>query len=779
VSANPGDAEVIRLRAIFEDLARADIEQLRRALGGLDRTSDHLGGTFRDTSGRLRTLDGRFASAGVRARVLESQLGSLRREAERTNRALGGMSDNSRGVRARTVLLGAAITALVSIIPGIVPLAGYLSAIGAAAVTAIPPAAAAIGTMALAFAGVGDAVSALASGDMDKINEAFRNLTPAGQAFAGVLIQLKPLLDGLRAAAQDGLLPGIGDALQTIAAGLGSTLETLVDTYATGLGELARQFSSSLVSPEAIQFFDYLIGKAQELDIFGKITTDTVAGIAQLIQALEPLSQVGVQILSGLASSFREFSSTVDFSAIAGYVQQTLPNVQRFFGAIGTTLGAIFQALAPVGPDVLDVLSEFLLTFASQGPAITSIFRVLLTVLEPVLQIISGPVLSLLGGLTTALQPLVERGGPALVRLFERLGGSLETVLPQVSDSLLGLLDAVLPVADSLLDELLPVVPIAADFLSQLVTALTPVIPLLGESLAGALQQLVPSLPGLVDNLVELASQLPALLPPLLDMITQLVPLLPVFVDAASSFLPILTQALIDMAPSADELAASLGVLAFVVGGVTKALQGYQAIFDLASGKSTGGSNGFGKAAANAGLNLIPGFGAIRGLGSLVGAGDTAGSHRRRGSMVGNTLAWTAAVAAGLGGLGISNLFTGGGGLGYGSGDHQAGAAVDLVGPNASRAAELANASGGFGEMHGSGAGRHAHIVPGNVDDLRRAPMGDTATSRMAPSYSYGDTSNVFQISGAQDPRAVAREVRRELGEIRRDLHERGSGSAF
>jgi hypothetical protein len=672
------------------------------------------------------------------------------------------------GLRGSTLLLGGAVAAVASIIPAIVPLAGYLSAIGAAAITAIPPAAAALGTMALAFAGVGDAVSALASGDMDKINEAFRNLTPAGQAFAQVLIGLKPVLDGLRAAAQDGLLPGVGDALQTIASGLGSTLETLVDTYATGLGELARQFSTSLVSPEAIQFFDYLIGKAQELDIFGKITTDTVAGIAQLIQALEPLSQVGVQILSGLASSFREFSSTVDFSAIAGYVQQTLPNVQRFFGAIGTTLGAIFRALAPVGPDVLDVLSEFLLTFASQGPAITSVFRVLLATLQPLLRILAGVTIPLLGALAEALQPLVDRAGPALVTFVTRFGSTLQGILPELSDSLLGLLDAVIPVADQLLDELLPIIPIAADLISQLVTALTPVIPMLGDALAGALQQLVPSLPGLVDNLVELATQLPVLLPPLLDLITQLTPLLPAFVDAAASFLPVLTQGFVDIASSATQLTVALPALADVVEALVESLGAIAESSNRLSGKSKGPS----------GNRFIDGLGGLLAIPGL-SVGDTASSHRGGGSMVGNTLAWTAAAGAALGGLGISNLFTGGGGLGYGSGDHQRGAAVDLVGPNAGRAAALANATGGFGEMHGVGASRHAHIVPGNVDDLRRAPIGDTTTSRIGSSYNYGDTSNVFQISGAQDPRAVAREVRRELGEVRRDLRERGAGSAF
>lgn len=103
-------------------------------------------------------------------------------------------------------------------------------------------------------------------------------------------------------------------------------------------------------------------------------------------------------------------------------------------------------------------------------------------------------------------------------------------------------------------------------------------------------------------------------------------------------------------------------------------------------------------------------------LGAGGGAyGDTATAH---GS--GNFAATMAAHARYASpGVKITNALTGGGGRGAGSGDHQAGRALDLVGPNLSRYAAAVRRDGGFAQFHGAGDGRHLHAVP----------AGDTPTS--------------------------------------------------
>lgn len=161
-------------------------------------------------------------------------------------------------------------------------------------------------------------------------------------------------------------------------------------------------------------------------------------------------------------------------------------------------------------------------------------------------------------------------------------------------------------------------------------------------------------------------------------------------------------------------------------------------------------------------LSVIPGVGSTIGLARQVasGVGDTSSSVAGGGN-IRNTLAGFGAVGAS--GLGISNIWIGGGGKGRGSGDHQAGRALDLVGSPGRMSAFIgrARALGDFAELHGSGSGQHVHYVPRNdyaghlVGAVRMAPggVGDTSASMAGGLYV---APGAIVVSGAGDPAAVA-----------------------
>jgi tape measure domain-containing protein len=108
-------------------------------------------------------------------------------------------------------------------------------------------------------------------------------------------------------------------------------------------------------------------------------------------------------------------------------------------------------------------------------------------------------------------------------------------------------------------------------------------------------------------------------------------------------------------------------------------------------------------------------------------SGDTRTSRARGRHGIGRTLAAHNAIAARSGArTTITNAFMGGGGRGRGSGDHQAGRALDLQGSGLHAYAREVRAGGGFAEFHGQGSGRHLHAVP----------AGDTATSRASSTSS-------------------------------------------
>lgn len=119
------------------------------------------------------------------------------------------------------------------------------------------------------------------------------------------------------------------------------------------------------------------------------------------------------------------------------------------------------------------------------------------------------------------------------------------------------------------------------------------------------------------------------------------------------------------------------------------------------------------------------------GIGGLLG--DTTTSRARgTGGNLGNTLSAHARTAAATGARPtITNALVGGGGHGHGSGDHQAGRALDLTGRGLAKYGAAMRAQGGYAAFHGAGRTRHLHVVP---------PMGDTSRS-MASSVRGRTTS--------------------------------------
>lgn len=152
--------------------------------------------------------------------------------------------------------------------------------------------------------------------------------------------------------------------------------------------------------------------------------------------------------------------------------------------------------------------------------------------------------------------------------------------------------------------------------------------------------------------------------------------------------------------------------------------------------------------------------------------GDTATSQAKAGpSMPGKALHRTLAahhsIASALGGgFRITNLLTGGGGKGRGSGDHQSGRAVDVQGPRMGDYIQAVRAQGGFAEMHGSGRGRHVHAV-----------MGDTASPARVTTASGGDTFQFYwygTVSGT-DESTVKAWVRDAVRQVERSKRERSA----
>jgi hypothetical protein len=117
-------------------------------------------------------------------------------------------------------------------------------------------------------------------------------------------------------------------------------------------------------------------------------------------------------------------------------------------------------------------------------------------------------------------------------------------------------------------------------------------------------------------------------------------------------------------------------------------------------------------------------------------------------------------------------------GLGSINSDHATGRAYDLVGQNLGQYQRLVSAGGGFAEFHGTGGGRHLHVVPGP------GAFGDTkvpvaSSNRPAPMVpggrSGGDTNYTFHIQSSENasPKQIADAVMMRIRETERSNRER------
>ena len=168
----------------------------------------------------------------------------------------------------------------------------------------------------------------------------------------------------------------------------------------------------------------------------------------------------------------------------------------------------------------------------------------------------------------------------------------------------------------------------------------------------------------------------------------------------------------------------------------------------------------------------------VKDAGGAIGGllGDTSSSRARGGGNLANTLASHASTAAATGSRPtITNALVGGGGKGHGSGDHQAGRALDLTGRGLAKYGAAMRAQGGYAAFHGAGRGRHLHVVP---------PMGDTSRS-MAASVRGRSTSRngggvtieagavVVHVSNPSSNVDVSEAVRQGIEEYVREREER------
>lgn len=253
----------------------------------------------------------------------------------------------------------------------------------------------------LRAAAAADGTDSLATAT-NNLNEAMRNLSPAGKRFAEFLFGLAPLLRDVRFAAQEGFLPGLQEAIQVIVDKYAPGFITFVGAMAEVMGDLAVKAAEALTGPFWSQFFDFMAVQSPIfLELFAEILGSLITFIAGITQAFAPLSldimttlAAGAAAIAGWAIGLKDSPA---FKAFMDYMVEIAPLVGALFQNLFIIIGKLLEGLAPYSEQLLTVFVAITGWLASLDPSTLANIAIGFIAIVGAIQAIAG-LLSVVAG---------------------------------------------------------------------------------------------------------------------------------------------------------------------------------------------------------------------------------------------------------------------------------------------------------------------------------------------------------------------------------------------
>jgi len=459
------------------------------------------------------------------------------------------------GTRVAGVFAGIAATtsSLLPLLAGIATTVEAIAPAAAVAATGMAALALAGGTLALAFNGVGEAISTAFDPEAspEDLAKAMENLAPSAREF---VVELQSMRDGFKELQQEiqgTFFTGFADALDE----LGQTvLPVVADAVRTTAGTLnGMALSAAAAAVNLAQ--NGTLGRALASANAGLLNlrdapAAVITALGQLGAAAGPaferITAAAARAGAGISERLTEAFEDGRLEAAIDSAIDTIAQLGTIAGNVFGGLGNIMDAVSDQGGGLFTSLEKVTQAFedatASQGfqQALTALLAVGGTLIDTVLPLISQA-LQVLGPVLTALAPPVQ----ILVR---SLGDGLSKILVALEPVLVSVANAF----GQLVLLVTPFISLAATLISAILPALVPLFDGLGQ----AFNAMIPFVEQLVTNI---AAQL---LPVLTTLATTVLPqLIPPFVELATRLFPILTEALVALAPGLAQIGEAFAQL--------------------------------------------------------------------------------------------------------------------------------------------------------------------------------------------------------------------------
>lgn len=336
----------------------------RGAFRDIERGAKDAEGAFVDLDGRLRDSRGRFIKLGADGSSALQEIGT---SASTAGQALAGLG--AKGGIPGIVALGAAAAfasgPVAALSAALADLAGFIVALPAAAAVGV----ATIAPLAIAFQNFGEALEAVASGDIEKIDEALKKLSPSARSVAKEFGKLLPQFRTLQRTVQEAFFAPLRGDLSAITRNLLPTLRAGLAGVAGSFGNLFSEVGKFFAAPARLKLIN---------DVFG-ITKGLVNSLTpvvlKLLGAFEAVAQAILPRFDDMSFAIQrvvgDFADWLTAAAKSGKLGEFFDDAVATFNElvalgkeVGRLIGAVFGGLDDSGRSFLGSLTEMVAKFA-------------------------------------------------------------------------------------------------------------------------------------------------------------------------------------------------------------------------------------------------------------------------------------------------------------------------------------------------------------------------------------------------------------------------------
>jgi hypothetical protein len=255
-----------------------------------------------------------------------------------------------------------ASSALISFSGVLATLPGILGAVGLAG-----------GTLAIAFGGIGDAITAVASGDLKKIDAALKGLAPAAKDFVLEFRGIIPVFKDIKKETQQNFFEQFKGQATEVVKNLGFTFGEGFKSLATNLGSLVKTVLNKLSSDKAAHFFEKLFDTANGfVTNVGPPLLNLLSSFAGAFEKTLPFVD---KLFEGLGGGLDKFAAFIDEKVADGSFERFLTKAFETAGLLGDAIGEVGRLLEAMFADSNTTGNDFLETFTNAIATLADYFE--------------------------------------------------------------------------------------------------------------------------------------------------------------------------------------------------------------------------------------------------------------------------------------------------------------------------------------------------------------------------------------------------------------------